>query len=116
MSDVWTYRAVDREGPGEADLTGFKVVSSDGHDVGRVVETVRERGTGWVRVDTGRWIAGRKRLVPAGAIGAIDLEHRTVRLIMTKDEIKRAPDDQEHRDETYLGQVAGYFGPLLGGF
>ncbi|MCU1379823.1 MAG: domain containing protein [Acidimicrobiales bacterium] len=116
MSDMWAYRTIDRDRPGEADLTGIKVVSSDGHQAGRVVETVRERGSGWIVIDTGRWIVGRKRLVPAGAIGAIDLEHRTVQLIMTKDEIKRATDDEDRRDETYVGQVAGYFGPMLGGF
>ena len=58
-------------------------------------------------VDTGFWIFGKKRLIPAGVIRRVDDEDRTVYVWMTKDQIKSAPDykddDRDDRDryETY---------------
>ena len=43
-------------------------------------------------VDTGFWIFGKKRLIPAGAITAVDHDGKTLRVTMTKDQIKNAPD------------------------
>ena len=43
-------------------------------------------------VDTGFWIFGKKRMIPAGVVRAIDVDEKKVFVAMTKDEIKGAPD------------------------
>lgn len=62
-------------------------------------------------IDTGSWIFGTKRLVPAGVVARVDDEGRKVFASMTKDQIKSAPDfdagDRDDRDryETYYGSL-----------
>ena len=60
-------------------------------------------------VDTGFWIFGKKRLIPAGVVQLVDDEDRRCSASLSKDEIKAAPDfDESHREmrddyETYYG-------------
>jgi len=86
-------------------IAGFAVEASDGH-IGTVDEVSYDAGTGAVVVDTGHWIFGKKRMVPAGMISAIDHEKRVVTLSCSKADVKAAPDhdaaradDASHRDE-----------------
>jgi hypothetical protein len=67
-----------------------------------------------VVVDTGPWIFGKKVLIPAGAIGRIDLENREVWLNLTKDRIKGSPefDAAMYRDTTYRNDISSYYGPF----
>ena len=69
-------------------------------------------------VDTGFWIFGKKRMLPAGVVRAIDVDEKKVFVAMTKDEIKGAPDyDDEHhqRDEPgYHDEVGRYYDPWGG--
>ena len=64
-----------------------------------------------VVVDTGFWIFGKKRLIPAGVIERVDDDARTVFVSMTKEQIKSAPDfeadDRDDRDryDTYYGSL-----------
>ena len=52
-------------------------------------------------VDTGFWIFGKKRLIPAGAIKQISHDDQMVFVNLTKEQIKDAPDfDETRRDET----------------
>ncbi len=108
MSQLWNYRhdiAVD-----DVDLVGFDVEATDGH-IGKVDEASAAIGESYLVVDTGFWIFGHKRVIPARAVRQINRNERVVFLDITKDEVKGAPDhqadwsDPEHRDlfATYYG-------------
>ena len=104
---TWTYR--DTINAGQRDLVGYKVEAADG-SIGKIDETSNEAGAAYVVVDTGPWIFGKKRLIPAGVIERIDADAELVYVGMTKDQIKNAPDfDDTHHDDrspydTYYSQ------------
>jgi hypothetical protein len=108
MTELWTFRVVELETP--PDVTGFDVETTDGH-IGKVDEATYEAGGSCIVVDTGFWIFGKKRMIPASAVQRIDLEDRKLYLNLTKDEIKEAPDfDAERRDEDkYRQQHSDYY-------
>jgi hypothetical protein len=94
---TWTYR--DSLATGQRDLVGYKVEAADG-SIGKIDEASEEAGAAYVVVDTGPWIFGKKRLIPAGVIERIDVDGELVYVGMTKDQIKNAPDfDETHRDD-----------------
>jgi ribosomal 30S subunit maturation factor RimM len=114
MSEVWVYRVEVLEVPDDEstmpDIAGFEVLSSDGHKLGKVDQATYEAGSGWIVVDTGFWVFGKKRMVPAGAIESIDLDAREVRLGLTKEQIKQAPDfDEVRRDQDAYRQELGEY-------
>jgi hypothetical protein len=96
---VWSVELIPTE-TATPDITGYEVSATDG-DIGKVEEMVSgDDGRFYVVVDTGRWIFRKKRLIPAGAIVVIDHQNRRVNVRLTKDESKRAPDDEaERRDD-----------------
>jgi len=106
MTELWTFEMTE-----PVDLTGFDVDATDGH-IGKIDEATYDTGAGSVVVDTGFWIFGKKRLIPAGAINEIDLDRRAVQVGMTKDQIKDAPDYDEARrdDAAYRDEVGDYYG------
>lgn len=90
---TWTYS--DSSWNQGGDCVGYDVEASDG-GIGAIDEASNEAGSSYVVVDTGFWIFGKKRLIPAGAISNVDHERRVVHVSMTKDQIKDAPDyDQD---------------------
>jgi hypothetical protein len=107
--DIWTFTA----GAPTVDLSGFKVEARDG-DIGKVDEATYEAGGSLLVVDTGPWIFGKKRMIPAGVVRDIDLDTETVYVDLAKDEIKNAPefDQDRYRDESYRNDVAGYYSGL----
>jgi hypothetical protein len=97
---MWDYRT-DLQTTAR-DLLGFDVEATDGH-IGKIDEATYETGSAFLVVDTGFWIFGKKRLIPAGVVDVIDATERKVFVRMTKDEIKSAPDFEElHRDDREL--------------
>ena len=108
MTDVWTYRLglVDKG----QDLRGYEVVAGDG-SIGKIDEATYEAGSSSVVVDTGFWIFGKKRMIPAGAIRAVDHQQREVQVALTKDQVKNAPDYDQHRrtDKIYRDQIGTYY-------
>lgn len=108
VTDIWTYN--DPDLARESDLVGYDVLANDG-SIGEVGEATYEAGTAHVVVETGFWIFGKKRLIPAGAITHIDHESREVHLDMTKDQVKEAPDWEEQRwdDEDYRSTHGDYY-------
>jgi hypothetical protein len=113
MADIWTYKenvAVDGR-----DVVGYDVEATDG-DLGKIDESTSEAGQQHVVVDTGFWIFGKKRLIPAGAIMSIDHEKERVMVNMTKDQIKDAPDFDEARraDAEYRRSHEDYYLPYSG--
>jgi hypothetical protein len=109
MSDMWTYK--DASWMDDGDLVGYDVEANDG-SIGKIDEATVEAGASHVVVDTGPWIFGKKRLIPAGAVTAVDHEARKVMVGMTKEEIKSAPDydasgwgdDERTRHSDYYGR------------
>ena len=97
------------------DLGGFSVEGTDG-SVGRVDETMHEIGSGFLIVDTGPWIFGRKIMLPAGVISRVDQQDQRVWVNLTKDEIKNAPefDESTSRDPDYRDQLGTYYGDRAG--
>lgn len=115
-TDLWTYR--QDVTPADTRIDGFDVEAADGN-IGTIDEATYDIGESAIVVDTGFWIFGRKRLIPASSIAEIDLEHETVRLTLTKAQIKDAPDYDRERsfreDPGYRDDLTGYYGqfPLM---
>ena len=105
MTELWVFETTDA-----VDLTGFDVEATDG-SIGKIDEATYDTGNACVIVDTGFWIFGKKRMIPAGTITEIDLDNQTARVNLTKEQIKSAPDyDEARRDEPdYRNQVGDYY-------
>jgi hypothetical protein len=106
MADIWRLRALNAD----TDLAGYEVEADDG-DIGKIAEATNHVDASWIVVDTGFWIFGKRRMIPAGAISRIDVEDRKVYVDLSKDQIKGAPDyDASVRDaEEYRQQVGTYY-------
>jgi uncharacterized protein YrrD len=97
------------------DLKGYDVAATDDDSVGKVEEVVTDDdGRTYLVVDTGFWIFGKKRMIPAGAVASIDTDKRRVELSLSKNEIKQAPDYDEKRrnDVDVRKHQEDYYGPL----
>ena len=109
--DTYAFRA-EVLVPAMPDLTGFDVEATDGH-IGKIDEATMAAGATCLVVDTGFWIFGKKRMLPAGVVRGIDVDEQKVFVALTKDEVKGAPDyDEDHhrRDEReYHDEVRGYY-------
>ena len=53
--------------PAASDLVGYDVEATDGH-IGKIDEASNEAAGQYLVVDTGFWIFGKKRLIPAGVV------------------------------------------------
>ena len=95
MKEIWTYPG--RSAWRDADITGYDVEATDG-SIGKIDESSADAGSAYVVVDTGFWIFGKKRLVPAGVIDRVDRQNEKVFVRLTKEQVKNAPDfDETHR-------------------
>src|SRR4051794_40648756 len=98
-SDLWTYR---EQSWTTSQLTGYSVEAIDG-GIGKIDEASYDVGAGFIVVDTGPWIFGKKVLLPAGVISRVDDGDERVFINRTKDQIKDAPefDEDRYRDDAY---------------
>jgi hypothetical protein len=116
MADIYTYR-VDVFAADPVDVTGFDVEASDG-SIGKVDEATMEEGGSCLVVDTGFWIFGKKRMIPAGVVTRIDPDDKKVYVAMTKQSIKDAPDfdDKRHTKDAraHHDEQADYYRPYGG--
>lgn len=114
MTNTWTYRNDLLGSFDQGSLQGFDVVATDG-SIGSVDEYDNLNGSGYLVVDTGFWIFGKRRLIPAGVVTSIDAEREEVHVSMTKDEIKSAPDYDDTVDRTsddwYRTTSGSYYDP-----
>ena len=107
MSNVWSYRDVSWTQGG--DLVGYSVEATDG-SIGKIDKATTETDASYVVVDTGPWIFGKKRLIPAGAITDVRHDDKTALVSMTKDQIKSAPDyDASDWNDQTRSQHADYY-------
>jgi hypothetical protein len=112
MTGLWSYRDTARSRT--TDLVGFQVVATDGA-IGNLDAATYDVGGSYIVVDTGFWIFGKKRMLPAGVIDRIDYDGREVHVNLTKDEIRQAPDyaAEQEREEAYRQDVGTYYGPYF---
>jgi hypothetical protein len=104
---IWMYRETSWT---QRDLSGFSVEALDG-SIGKIDEASSDVGAGYIVVDTGPWIFGKKVMLPAGVIKDVDLDTETVFVNRTKDQIKNAPefDEGRYRDDVYRKDVGAYY-------
>ena len=101
MSNMWDYR--DSTWTQGHDLVGYSVEATDG-SIGKIDKASDDTSTAYLVVDTGPWIFGKKRLIPAGTVTSVDHDDHTVFVTMSKDQIKGAPDYDANDldDDAYL--------------
>lgn len=92
------------------DLTGYSVEATDG-GIGKVDESTNDVGSSYIVVDTGPWIFGKKRMLPAGVIDRVDRNDEKIYVSRSKDEIKDAPefDETKYREDAYRDEVGTYY-------
>ena len=115
MNDiVWSYR--DNAWSEDGDLVGYDV-EADGGSIGKVDEASTEAAAQWLVVDTGFWILGKKRVIPAGVVVGIDHEAERVIVSMGKDQVKAAPDydESEWAQEDTRAAHADYYRQYVDG-
>ena len=105
--DMYAWRETDWS---TGDLVGYDVEATDG-GIGKIDEATTEQSRGFIVVDTGPWILGKKVMLPAGIIQSVDHDDTKVYVDRTKDEIKNAPefDEDRFRDETYRTELGDYY-------
>lgn len=110
MTDIWNFPSSDWTS--DRDLVGYDVEAADG-SIGKIDESTLEAGRQHVVVDTGFWIFGKKRMIPAGTVKQIDHTDEKVFVSLTKQQIKHAPDFDETRrnDDAYRTDHERYYDP-----
>jgi hypothetical protein len=110
--DIYKFR-IDVYDPGASvDLSGFDVEATDG-EIGKVDAATNETSASTLVVDTGFWIFGKKRMIPAGVVRRVDADDKRIYVNMTKEQIKNAPDydPDRHSDTDYRRDVGDYYQP-----
>jgi hypothetical protein len=95
-----------------ADLVGFEVEAADG-GIGKVDAKTRDvQMHGFLVIDTGPWIFGKKVMLPAGVVTSVAPDEEKIYVDRTRHEIKNGPefDDEWFRDEPYRNEVVNYYG------
>ncbi|MCZ7456729.1 PRC-barrel domain containing protein [Streptomyces sp. WMMC940] len=92
---MWGFPESSGHAPG-AELVGYRVEATDG-PIGKIDKHSEDVGRCHIVVDTGPWILGHRRLVPAGVVSRIDREREVVYLDCPKEQIKEAPDFERGR-------------------
>src|SRR5919198_3639223 len=98
-SDLWTYREPSWTTPV---LTDYKVQALDG-DIGKIDEASYDVGAGYIVVDTGPWIFGKKVMLPAGVISGVDHDEAEGFVHRTKEADKNGAEfvEDRYRHPTY---------------
>jgi sporulation protein YlmC with PRC-barrel domain len=74
-------------------IKGYSIVASDGR-LGEVNDLLFDDDTWkirWLVVDTGKWLSGRKVLLPPSILGRIDPEEREFSVKVTMQQVKDSP-------------------------
>jgi Transposase, Mutator family len=103
MGDIWDYPEALRE----LDIDGFFVEAIDGR-IGHLHES---SDMGYIVVDTGTWVFGRKVLLPAGLIEGVDVDAQQIFVNRTREEIKNAPefDDEDRAQAAHRAALQEYY-------
>ena len=101
---MWAYR--EGVAMADRDLVGYDVEATDGH-IGKIDEASNEAGRSHLVVDTGFWIFGKKRLIPAGVVRRIDDDEEKVHIGahqgrgQVRSRLRRAAADYRDEYDTY---------------
>ena len=111
-TNVWTYNPTLSED--RQSWVGYDVHATDG-DIGKIDEMTTDTGSAGVIVDTGFWIFGKRRLLPAACVRSVDHQEKCVYVSLSKEQVKQAPDfdSLQRRDRTFYDDFGGYYGPLI---
>src|SRR5262249_53358371 len=96
-------------------VTGYEIESSDGK-MGAVSDFIADDAVWMIRylvVSTHKWLPGRKVLIaPNWLVGPISWEARTVKIIMSSDDIKNSPvfDPARPIGREYENSLYDYYG------
>ena len=104
---LWEFRATFNTI--EPDFTGFDVAAADGH-IGKVDEASYDAGRSFLVVDTGFWIFGKKRLIPAGVVERVDPDAETVHVVPGSSKVSGA-----HKGKDSILAMYGRLFELSGG-
>ena len=116
--DSWKYRDPSLGASlTQQQIIGYNVEAIDG-SIGKIDDATLETDYGFIVVDTGPWIFGKKVMLPAGVIKNVDHANEKVFVNRTKDEIKNSPefDDSFRNDEKYRTELGTYYGPSGRGY
>ena len=109
-SELWIFGKHVPTAP--AELVGYDVEATDGH-IGKVDKASEDTRHRYLVVDTGFWIFGKKRMVPAGLVSRVDHNEERVFVTMSKDQIRSAPDyddrGRRYTDDDYDTTFGGYY-------
>ena len=106
---VWTYRPDVARG---SNVVGYAVEAVDGR-IGKIDKASDEAGAAHLVVDTGFWIFGTKRLIPAGVVNHVDDKERVVSIDLSKQQVESAPDwDEQLSGVNWRARYDEYYGPL----
>lgn len=111
-TNLWSYRTEISSNVNPANVVGYDVHATDG-DIGKIDESSTDTSRQYLVVDTGFWIFGKKRMIPAGVVTDVDHDRKMVSVAMTKDQIKAAPDfdkQQAYDDRDYDDTFGSYYG------
>jgi hypothetical protein len=94
---MWEYRAGVGIVSLKRDFTGYNVEGSDGSSIGKIDKSSWDAEGAHLVIDTGPWIFGKKRVIPAGLVERVDVEAEKVFVDLSKADIKAAPEfDGQH--------------------
>ena len=107
-TDLWAYQEQTWT---TSNLAGYGVEAIDG-GIGKIDEASYDVGAGYIVVDTGPWIFGKKVMLPVGVINRVDEGDKKVFVTLTKDQIKNAPEFDESRfhDRAHRDEMGSYYG------
>ena len=105
---VWTYRPGVQSG---SNVVGYSVETIDGR-IGKIDAASDEADAAHLVVDTGFWIFGTKRLIPAGAVTSVDDMSRCVHVDLSKEQVRDAPEWETHTSAAWKDRYNDYYGPL----
>jgi hypothetical protein len=111
MSNTWTYQ--DSTWSEGGDVVGYEVEGTDG-SIGKIDKATADTDASYVVVDTGSWLVGKKRLIPAGLVTNVDHDSGTVTVTLSKDQVEAGPDyeDDIDADDVTLSPHSDYYGPF----
>jgi hypothetical protein len=115
---LWTWADQSASGTGAISdrattpVVGYDVQASDGN-IGKIDEASMDVDFGHFVVDTGWWIFGKKRVIPAGVVSQVDDESKVVYVKCAKSDIKAAPDYDpdmwRQGDHSYQASVTDHY-------
>jgi PRC-barrel domain protein len=76
-------------------MQGFHIVASDG-EIGHVDEFLVDESWSvrYLVIDVSNWIGGKSVLIPSSAIEKVDSPDKTIRVRMSRDEVKNSPSSE----------------------